>query len=1012
MVNRARLVAVAAALLATLAPAAASAQYFGRNKVHYKSFDFKILKTENFDIYYYPEAQEGIEIAARMSERWLVRLERLLDHRLSGRQPLVLYASHVDFEQTNTIQGAIGEGTGGVTEPLRRRIILPLGGPLTDTDHVIGHELVHAFQFDITTTENMQPGMTGAHRLPLWFIEGMAEYLSIGPVDSNTAMWLRDAARKEKLPTIADLGRPEYFPYRWGQAFWAYVTGRWGDAVIRQMLDIGARAGDPGVAIQQVLGISPEELSAEWHYEPVLTAATAPSDIGTAVARGTKFGGDLNVAPALSPDGRYLAFLSERSLFSIDLYVADTATGRILHKLTSTASDPHYSSLQFIASAGAWDAESRRLAIAAVVDGKPALSIFDAPDGDREREVRIDQVDEIFNPTWSPDGRFVAFTGMRRGLTDLYVVELATGQVRQLTNDPYADLQPAWAPDGSRIAFATDRFSSRLNLLEFGPYRIAFIDPASGRVSQAPAFTDGKNMNPQWAPDSQSVYFIADRDGIPNVYRMALAGGDISQVTSVGTGISGITASSPALSVASKSGLIAASVYDEGRYDIYTLAPTSRITPLRLAGNAAVLPPATRRTSEVEQTLAQPAVGLPRPQDYETADYRGGLRLEALGQPTVAFGASRYGAAIGGGISAYFSDMLGNQSLITAVQLNSGISSNYSLKNTAAQVAYLNQSHRWNWGVIGGQVPYLSGGIQQFVGQIDGEPAIVDQSVIFRQTERSMAGILAYPFNRSQRIEFQAGATQMSFDQIVRTQAYSAITGQVFLDDTVEESVASPLTLATTSAALVYDSSNFGATSPVMGQRYRFEATPTVGSINYTSVLADYRRYFMPASFYTLATRVMHYGRYGAGGEDPRFFPLFIGYPTLVRGYSPNSITAEECGFTPDGSCPAFSRLLGTRMVVANVEFRFPLLRPFTGQARTMYGPVPLEVGFFLDGGVAWNRGERPEIFGGDKAGVSSAGVTLRTNIFGYAVGQFDFARPLNRVGRGWMFQFTMTPGF
>jgi outer membrane protein assembly factor BamA len=356
--------------------------------------------------------------------------------------------------------------------------------------------------------------------------------------------------------------------------------------------------------------------------------------------------------------------------------------------------------------------------------------------------------------------------------------------------------------------------------------------------------------------------------------------------------------------------------------------------------------------------------------------------------------------------------MLGNQSLITAVQLNSGISSNYSLKNTAAQVAYMNQAHRWNWGVIGGQVPYLSGGVQQFVGRVNGETAIIDQSIIFRQTERSVAGVVAYPFNRSQRLEFQAGATQMSFDQVVRTQAYSATTGQIFVDDTVEESVANPLTLATTSAALVFDSSNFGATSPVMGQRYRLEATPTFGSINYTSVLADYRRYFMPATFYTLATRVMHYGRYGAGGEDQRFFPLFIGYPTLVRGYSPNSISAEECGFTPDGSCPAFSRLLGTRMLVANLEFRFPLLRPFTGQSRAMYGPVPVEVGFFLDGGVAWSRGERPEIFGGDKAGVSSAGVTLRTNLFGYAVGQFDFARPLNRVGRGWMFQFTMTPGF
>lgn len=1020
MRTSARLASVVALGLCCLAADVASAQYFGRNKVHYKTFDFRILETQHFDIYYYPEAQEGIDIAARMSERWLVRLERVLDHRLRGRQPLVLYASHVDFEQTNTIPGEIGESTGGVTEPLRRRIILPLGGPLADTDHVIGHELVHAFQFDITAVEGGQPGFTGAHRLPLWFIEGMAEYLSIGAVDPNTAMWLRDAARKEKLPTIDDLDNPQYFPYRWGQAFWAYVAGRWGDGVIRPMLDIGARAGDPRIAIQQVLGVAPEQVSADWHaairaaYAPALSAATPPSEVGTAVAKGDRFGGDLNVGPAISPDGRYIAYLSERSLLSIDLYVADAATGKQLHKLTSTANDPHYSSLQFLASAGAWDADSRRLAIAIVTGGRPAIAIFDARRGDKEREIRLDTLDEIFNPTWSPDGRSMAFTGMTRGLTDLFTVSLETGEVRQLTSDPYADLQPAWSPDGTRIAFATDRFSSRLGVLDIGPYRLGLIDPQGGRVTQVPVpGGEGRHLNPQWAPDGRSLYFIADDGGIPNVFRVSLDSGAVTPVTTVGTGVSGITATSPALSVASRSGLIAASVYDEGRYDIYTIAPDQpRVEPLRLDTNAAVLPPVPRREGEVEQVLAQPMVGLPRPQTYETREYRGGLQLEALGQPSVAFGASRFGAAIGGGISASFSDMLGNQSLVTSVQLNAGLSSNFSIKNTAAQAAYLNQSRRWNWGVIGGQVPYISGGVQQFTADVDGEPAIVEQSILFRQTERSASGVLAYPFNRAQRLEFQAGVTQLAFDQVVQTQAYSAISGALFLDDTVERSIADPLTLGTTSAALVYDTSNFGATSPVAGQRYRFEVSPTLGSVNYTSALVDYRRYFMPASFYTLATRVMHFGRYGVGGEDPRFFPLFIGYPNLVRGYSPNSITADECATGAPGECPAFSRLLGTRMLVANLEFRFPLLRPFTGPRGGMYGPVPAEVGVFLDGGVAWSRGERPSIFGGDKQGVSSAGVTLRANLFGFAIGQFDFARALQRAGRGWMFQFNLSPGF
>ncbi|MGE0450725.1 MAG: hypothetical protein AB7Q29_14225, partial [Vicinamibacterales bacterium] len=668
----------------------------------------------------------------------------------------------------------------------------------------------------------------------------------------------------------------------------------------------------------------------------------------------------------------------------------------------------------FIQSAGGWSHDGRQLAVGTVVDGRPAIAIFNAPEGERVRDLRVEEADEIFSPTWSPDDRFIAFTGMTRGLTDLFIVDVESGKVRQVTQDPFADLHPSWSPDGTRIAIATDRFSTRLDQLAIGEYRVGFVDPQSGRVSQAPSFTTGKNINPQWSPDGRMLYFISDRAGIPNVYRMSAdAGADVAAITDLSTGISGITSASPALSVAASTGMLAVSVYDEGRYDIYTIPPNPPAVTARIPGDAAVLPPQDRRASEVQQLLANAAFGLPPGnQNYDTRDYSAGLHLEALGQPTVGFGVSRYGATIGGGISASFSDMLGNHTLTTAFQVNSGLSSNYSFKNTAAQVLYMNQAHRWNWGLIGSQVPYLSGGTQRFLTDVEGEPAILDETTIFRQTERTAGAVVAYPFSKAQRIEFQAGATQLSFDQIVRTEVYSRVTGQLFFQDSQEMQVANSLTLATTSAALVYDTSNFGATSPVLGQRYRFEATPTFGTINYTNVLADYRRYFMPFRFYTLAGRILHYGRYGSGGEDSRLFPLFIGYPTLVRGYDINSITADECGPTTNGDCPAFSRLLGSRMLVANLEFRFPLLRPFTGASRNMYGPVPAEVGFFLDGGVAWNRGERPALLGGERQGVSSTGVTLRTNLFGFAVGQFDFSRPLHRTGKGWIFQFNLSPGF
>ena len=995
----------------------ARAQYFGRNTVRYHDFAFQVLETEHFDVYYYPSEESGARIAARMAERWHARLERVLQHSLQGRQPLVLYGSHTDFAQTNLV-GDISEGTGGVTESVRRRIILPLAGPLADTDHVLGHELVHAFQFDMTSQPEGGPGNAGALRLPLWFIEGMAEYLSIGPVDANTAMWLRDAARQETLPTVKDLGNAKYFPYRWGQAFWAYVAGRWGDDVLPRMLRAAAGSGNPNSAIEQVLGLSPTVLTADWHA--AITEATAPvlaatrgQAPGRVVVRGREFGAEINVGPALSPDGRLLAFLSERSFFSMDLYVAEVATGRIVRRLTRTATDPHYSSVQFIYSAGAWNPSSTQVAAATVTGGHPALAVFDATSGARIREVKVPEVDEIVNPTWAPDGRAIAFTGMVQGLTDLFVYDLDAGRLTRLTNDPFADVQPAWSPDGARLVFATDRFTTNLDRIAIGSLRLAVLDPASGAIRPVAAFERGKHISPQWSPDGGAIYFLSDRDGITNLYRVPVEGGTPVRLTSVATGLSGITALSPALSVAARTGHVAVTTYDRGKYDISVLGPGDQAAgdlPV-LPVPAAALPPLDRRSTEVASLLANAEYGLPpRPQEA-AVQYSPRLSLVGVSQPAVGVGVSSFGTSIGGAISLAFADMLEDHRLGVAAQVTSWGGST-TAKDFGGQAVYVNQTRRLNWGVLGAQIPYLSGAYATSTLGTRGDDVIeTDQIVLLRQTEQSAAGLLAYPLDRSRRVEVQGGVSRLSFDQIVTTQSYSLLTGAIYDTSTRTSATGTPLTLGTSSVAYVFDTSATGATSPIAGQRYRLEASPVVGTIRFTGLLADYRRYVMPVSFYTIAVRAMHYGRYGSGGEDSRLYPVYLGYPGFVRGYEAASIDTSECLAITTSTCPLFDRLLGSRVLVGNVELRFPLLRPF-GASRSMYGPVPIEVGLFTDAGVAWSRGQKPSVLGGARNGVTSAGVAFRVNLFGFAVAEFDAVRPFERPRKGWTFAFNFLPGW
>ena len=757
-----RLPGLAFLLVAALALVAApvSAQYFGRNKVQYESFKFSVLRTVHFDIYFYPAEQDAAQAVARMAERWYARYSRLLNHQLRGRQAVIIYASHPNFEQTNAISGALGEGTGGVTEVLKRRIVLPLASSLAQTDHVLGHELVHAFQYDITGEgigANFR--LPGAARLPLWFIEGMAEYLSIGPVDPNTAMWLRDAAERHKLPTIAKLyDDAHYFPYRYGQAFWAFIAGRYGDAMVGEILRKAGHAGKPEIALEQVTGLKTDSLSKLWRaaieasYDPLSTVTSPPRTYGRLLVGGAKLPG-LNVAPALSPDGSEMVFFSARDLFSIDLFLADPRTGQVKRRITRTALDPHYQSLEFISSAGAWDAAGRRIALGAVANGKAVLSILDAASGRVEREIPLPDVGEVFNPTWSPDGRSVVFSALAGGFTDLFRYDLTDNSLDRLTNDAYADFEPAWSPDGRTIAFVTDRFTTKLNTLEYGAYELALMDVRTGAIARLAAFPDAKNINPQWTPDGRSLYFVSDHNGISNVYRVELADGRLSQITNLYAGTSGITDLSPVLSVAQGSGSLVYGVYEGSGYNLYALDSAGALAggpvraPLALV-SPAVLPPQDRISAELRTALADPMTGLPPESSYAVQPYRARMTLDYISQPSIAVGADRFGTYVGGGLGMFWSDMLGNHNLVTATQINGGF------KDVSALVGYENDAHRWNWGLAAQQIPFYAGAYGIGTATVLGEPAYIQQVTLFRQINREVALQAAYPFSTAARVEF------------------------------------------------------------------------------------------------------------------------------------------------------------------------------------------------------------------------------------------------------------------
>jgi Tol biopolymer transport system component len=783
---------------------------------------------------------------------------------------------------------------------------------------------------------------------------------------------------------------------------------------VGRLLRSATKSTDIDQAFLRETGLSGPQLDSAWQsdlrkaYEPLVAQTDSPARYGERLIAGKDQASGLNVGPVVSPDGSRIVFYSARDLFSIEMFMADARTGQVLRRVTKTAVDPHFQSLEFINSAGSFDGTGDRFVFSAQSHGRPVLDLLDVETGRVAREIAIPSLGEILHPSWSPDGRYVAFAALSGGLSDLYLYDLEAGSLRQLTRDAYADLEPAWSPDGRTLAFVTDRFSTDLGTLMPGNYRLALMDPFTDSITPLPSFADGKNIDPQWSPDGRSIYFLSDRTGITNVYKLDVASGQQSQVTNLLTGVTGITSLSPALSVAHQSGRMVYSVYEKGNYAVYAVDSAAALagTPLAAAvsPDPAMLPPQSRPHSELLTLLADSTIGAKYASTTTVGNYHPRLGLDYVAQPTLAVGADRFGTYVGGGVTLYWSDMLGDRNLATMLQVEG------NFKNLAGLIAYQNTQHRLNWAVAVQQIPYIQGGYAYGLSQA--QDTAYQQLVVYREINREADFLLAYPFSDVQRVEFSAGVRNIAFDAQAETQAFSPFTGQLFYDNTTNLPAPPSVTMATAGAALVYDNSFFGATSPILGRRYRLEVDPTVGSLQFYSLLADYRNYFMPARPFTLAARVLHYGRYGRDAEDSlHMYPLFMGYQGLVRGYDYNSFDASECVATATDPCPVYDQLLGTRMLVGNLELRFPLLGVL-GLGHGYYGAFPIEAAIFGDGGVAWHQGQSPSFLGGSRKLVTSAGAALRVNVFGFAVFEVDYVRPFDRPGKGWLWQFGITPGF
>lgn len=1016
---------------------------FGQNKVQFKEMTWYYIQTSHFDIYFNQEGSKVAEFAAGASEDALGSIEKHINYRINNRITLILYNSQNDFQETNVTDEYLSEGIGGFTELFKNRVVLPFTGNYKMFRHVIHHELSHAVLNDMFYGGSIQNIISNniSIRLPLWFNEGLAEYLSLG-WDTNTDMFIRDAATSEYLPDIQDLDG--YFAYRGGQSVFHYIAQKYGDEKIGELVNKIKGKADFENGLKAAIGLDLEELNERWKKDikrifwPDMALYKDPDEFSKRLTDHRKDGGFYNTSPAISPQGDKIAFISNRD-FYFDIYIMDANDGKKVERIIKGNRSVDFEELNILTPGLSWSPDGKRIVLAAKRNGADVIHVYDIAEDDASiLPLRFGAIGTV---NWAPDNNKIVFAGQTSSQSDIYVYDIAKDKLENITNDIFSDSDPSFSPDGKTIFFASDRgeyldtisipVNFRVYDHNYSQSDLYSILVESSKITRLTNSPNCDETSPIVSADGKEVIFVSDKNGINNIYRKKIvfeendSTSSIESVTEkpITNSLNGLY--QPTISKDGKK-LAFASMY-QSAYNIFLMN-----NPYDISLEKDSLP----LTKYLESILFKTKPEIQKDSSSETkVDSSGEQTDEANSFSTGVFidssSAKKDYSNFIFGKSDYLSydsteqkpnDLFNPKANLDAE--GNFLVNRYKVTFTP-DIIYANAGFSSLYGLLGTTVISFSDvlGNHRLIGQTSMQIDLKNSDYglayyylpnkldigfegfhtarfvylqrgrdvnLFRFRNYGGSLSLSYPFNRYYRLDGGLSFLNVSAEN---------------LDNPFETT--QKATYLIPALSFVHDNTMFGYTAPIDGTRYRFDVygNPLLHAKQYGfySILGDYRNYTKFWTDYALAFRLS--GGFSNGKSPQRFFLGGIENwinRRFATGEVPLDSPSDFAFLT--AALPMrgynYAQQIGTKYALFNTEFRFPFIRYLlTGALPIMFRNI-LGTAFF-DAGSAWNNSHQLKLFTKDVEGRTVSKDLLMGTGFGV---RFYLLYFLLRVDAAWAY--------